>query len=420
LPARELIRAIAEAASDDQVKPLAVYVHIPFCSSKCHFCDWVVDVPVHRLRSDVAQRQDYLTALGRQIRYYGPLLTSIGYRPTVMYWGGGTPVRLTPGEMRGIKAALDEAFDLSCLEQWSVESTPNDLSADKLEAMRGLGVSRVSIGVQSFNPFQLRRSGRAHTAGQGAAAVGLLRAAGFSNFNIDLISSFPGEDRASFAATLQRTLELDPPHISVYPYRATPKTVMAMQLERSELAAHDPAGMIGAYELAMAMLRDAGYYEYCHGYWVRRPEDEDKDGNYKYDLAGDKFGFGSGAESIIGHHLLWNENARYAEYLEDPCGFTFSRRFTLAEPDLLTAPVGGALMTREGVVYDRFARLTGLSFAAVRATPYMRRWLDVLAECGARYLETPASFRMEPGTIHRAYINHLAYTMSAGLDIPRA
>jgi oxygen-independent coproporphyrinogen-3 oxidase len=194
-----------------------------------------------------------------------------------------------------------------------------------------------------------------------------------------------------------------------------------MQLDRSVVAdSQSPARMIEAYELAMSRLAGAGYGEYCHGYWVRRPEHEDQDGNYKYDLTGDKIGFGSGAESIIGHHLLWNENAKYAEYLANPCGFTFAERFSLSRPDLLTAPIGGALMTREGVVFDRFTRLTGLPFDDVRQTSYLSSWLQVLEDCGGRYIETDQSLRLDPSTIHTAYINHLALTTGAGLAITRA
>jgi coproporphyrinogen III oxidase-like Fe-S oxidoreductase len=417
---RGLMKAIDTALSDRPAGPLAIYVHIPFCASKCHFCDWVTDVPVARLRSGANARRGYVEALVQQIRCYGPLLTRMGYQPAVMYWGGGTPTRLAPEEMRLIGAALDDSFDLSELQQWSMETTPNDLAPDKLATMRSMGVDRVSVGAQSFNPYQLRRSGRAHTGEQTEHAVAMVRDAGITTFNIDLICGFPGEDEAAFLASLERALRLDPPHVSVYPYRATPATVMAMQLERSVLQAQGRSHVLGAYEAAMAVLRREGYHEYCHGYWVRRPEDEDKDGNHKYDLAGDKIGFGSGAESIIGHHLLWNENSKYAEYLERPRDFTFAHRFSLREPGRLTAPVGGALMTRQGVVYERFSQLTGLSFEDVRATAYFRDWFAVLEECGARFIETDSSLRMDPAVIHTAYINHLVYTTSAGLDVARA
>lgn len=415
-----LLSEIASVVANDPVKRLAIYVHIPFCSSKCHFCDWVTDIPVGRLRSSAPGRSEYVTALTGQIRFYGPQLTRLGYRPEVMYWGGGTPTRLEPEEMRAIRAALDDSFDLSGLRQWSMETTPNDLDPVRLAAMRDMGVDRVSVGIQSLNPYQLRKAGRAHSREQALAAVPMLRQAGITNFNLDLISSFPGEDLDSFRRTLTEVLELDPPHVSVYPYRATPKTVMAMQLDRDFVAAHQQHDMIAGYELAMELLGQAGYHEYCHGYWVRDAAHEDQDGNYKYDLAGDKIGFGSGAESIIGHHLLWSENARYRDYLRDPRTFSLAHKFSLGHPDRLTAPVGGALMTREGVDYARFLRLTGLSFPEVRETPYFTRWFKALVDCGARFIETPASLRMDPAVIHRAYITHLAHSTAHGLAPQRA
>lgn len=416
----QLVDAIESVIRDDPVKNLAIYVHIPFCASKCHFCDWVVDIPVRRLRGNIDNRQVYVDALCQQIRYYGPLLTSMGYRPKVMYWGGGTPTRLEPVEMRRISATVADSFDLDTLEQWSMETTPNDLTAEKLETMVGMGVNRVSVGAQSFNPYQLRRSGRVHSGAETERAVDTLRAGGIDNFNVDIISCFPGEDLDSFRNTMERTLALDPPHVSVYPYRATPKTVMAMQLERSVLEAQSRARMIEGYEVAMTMLGESGYHEYCHGYWVRHAAHEDKDGNYKYDLAGDKVGFGSGAESITGHHLLWNQNTKYHEYIDNPRAFTFVHRFTLDEPQRCTALVGGALMTREGVDFARFERLTGLSFTELRNTAYMTEWLNLLEECGARFLESETNLRMDPAVIHEAYISHIAYTMSAGLETAHA
>ena len=416
----QVVEAVAAELDSAGERPLELYVHVPFCASKCHFCDWVTDIPVHRLRSGRAERAPYVESLCRQIRYYGPQLGRLGYRPRVMYWGGGTPTRLDPNEMQAVHRALAESFDLSGLVQWSMETTPNDLTAERLEAMCHLGVNRVSVGVQSLDREQLRRAGRAHGPEQALAAVGLLRSAGIENFNVDLISSFPGErGTESLAATLDGILALDPPHVSVYPYRATPKTVMAMQLDRDVLRAWDVGSMIEAYELAMARLTAAGYHEYCHGYWVRRAEDEDQDGNYKYDLAGDKIAFGSGTESVLGHHLLLNPSAGNAAYLADPTAFQRVERFSLDRPETLTALVGGALMTREGVDYGRFHALTGFDFLLLRRTPHFTAWLRLLEECGGRFLENERGFMMERSSIHRAYIRHLAYTMSHGLALAR-
>jgi oxygen-independent coproporphyrinogen-3 oxidase len=395
--------------------PLALYVHIPFCRTKCHFCDWVADVPVMRLRSGPEQRRGYVDALRDQIAFYGPQLTRAGYEPIVMYWGGGTPTRLEVDEMQAVHQALDASFDLSTVHQWTIETTPNDLTHEKLDAMVELGVNRVSMGVQSFSPRQLRRAARSHTREDAIAGVELLRRHGPGNFNIDLICGFPGEDLQSLRETMQIATELGPPHVSVYPYRATPATVMAMQLERSETESLDEGRMLEAYELAAGALRDAGYEEYSHGYWVRDRAYVDHDGHYKYALGGDKIGFGSGAESILGHHVLLNESTRFDAYLCNPVEFTFGRRYSLDELDDFTALVGGALMTNDGLDFAAFERLTGIPFADVRATPFISSWLAGFGYAGARFLEDAGSLRIEPEVIHRVYIAHLAHTTAAGM-----
>src|SRR5687767_13674450 len=125
----------AEREEPNGPRPLAVYVHIPFCASKCHFCDWVIDIPVRQLRQQAAERQPYIDALCRQIEHYGPTMMERGYVPQVMYWGGGTPGRLSPEEMVQIREALGHAMDLSTLQEWTIETTPNDVSVDKLRTL---------------------------------------------------------------------------------------------------------------------------------------------------------------------------------------------------------------------------------------------------------------------------------------------
>jgi coproporphyrinogen III oxidase-like Fe-S oxidoreductase len=415
----QLVESIEDVAGGAP-RPLALYVHIPFCASKCHFCDWVSDVPVGRLRSSQTERSPYIAALRREIEFWGPVLTAAGYRPTVVYWGGGTPTRLEVDELGEIAAVLAQSFDLSAVTQWSVETTPNDLTPAKVSALRAGGVDRVSIGAQSFDPEQLRRSGRAHDGDQIDRAVELLRAGGITNINLDLITGFPGEDLAVLDRTFDRVLRLDPPHVSVYSYRATPGTIMAAQNGRPGSVAATSARMIAAYELAMRRLSAAGFEEYCHSYWVREAGHEDVDGRYKYELEGDKIGFGSGAESTIGHRLLRNENHRYADYLRDPLPFSFDHRFTLDDPQHLVAPIGGALMTRGGLSYARFTRLTGLAFEELRTRPYVSRWLEMLEDFGGRFVDEGDRLRMEPATVHPAYIRHVAATTGTGLHVVRA
>lgn len=405
-----LLSRIAASAGTGETRDLEIYLHIPFCSSKCLFCDWVVEVPTRQLLAGPALRTSYVDQLCRQILFYGPPLTQLGYRPKFVYWGGGTPTRLDPDETARIVEALHDAFDLSGVIQHTVESTPNDLTPEKAETLKRCGVDRVSVGVQSFNAFQLRTSGRSHTADDAARAVATLRNAGIANINIDLISGFPGERRQWFDESLQRTLQLEPAHITVYSYRATPMTRMAMQVEQGLKVALGLEEMIAAYEHAQAVLAGAGYQEYLYNCFARSEEDQFKVGLYGYGLQGETIGFGSGASSIVGRHYLLNEKEKYHRYLEQPCRFDVVIPFDYPETTILSDVAGNALMTRDGLLFERFRRITGCEFNRAIATPGLRGWLRYLANCGATFRWEPDRVSIAPDLIHRVYLTHLYYS----------
>lgn len=405
-----LLSRIAAAASGATPRDLEIYLHIPFCSSKCLFCDWVVEVPTLQLLAGPVLREQYVDRLCGQILFFGPPLTQLGYRPKFIYWGGGTPTRLEPAETTRIVEALHDAFDLSGVAQHTMESTPNDLTPEKAENLKRCGIDRVSVGVQSFNAFQLRTSGRSHSGEDAVRAVEMLRAAGLANINIDLISGFPGEKREWFEDTLQRTLALQPTHITVYSYRATPQTRMAMQVEKGLKTALKLDEMIAAYEHAQAVLEGAGYHEYLYNCFARTEEDRFNVGLYGYGLQGETIGFGSGASSIIGHHYLLNEKEKYREYLERPCHFDVVIPFDYSEVTILSDVAGNGLMTRDGVCFDRFRRLTGCDFECAMKTPGLRGWLRYLANCGAVFRWERDRVFIDPQLIHRVYLTHLYYS----------
>ena len=182
-------------AGDPPPRALGLYVHVPFCASKCHFCDWVVDVPVRQLRQPVTEREPYIEAVCRLVRRCGPLLINAGYVPPVMYWGGGTASTLAPQEMRAIHAALDESLDLSTVTEWTIETTRTTSARSRRCSSCGGWESRASVSACSrLTRCSYRTAGRAHTAQDAETALRLLREHGFCNFNIDLIVGFPGED----------------------------------------------------------------------------------------------------------------------------------------------------------------------------------------------------------------------------------
>lgn len=403
-----LERILKSVPSDQDLdRTLGLYLSVPFCRTKCHFCDWVTEIPVQRLRFNRAERSPYVAAVCEQMRHAGPLTRDCGYVPHVMYWGGGTPTRLETGELLAIWDALESSFDLSRLTQWSMETTPDCLNEEKIEALRNKGLNRLSVGVQSFNDDQLRLSGRGHDAATARKAIELIKRMNFPCFNIDLISGFPEESDESWLCTLRTTLELEPSHVSVYPYRPAEGTTMAGQIARGQYSTLDTGRMIASYEMAMELLIEASYSEYIHGYWIRRQEDRDMDAVYGYNLHGDKLGFGAGADSILAHHLLVNERSAYDAFLKDPTGFGIAIEFSLADPGVLAGQLGGALMTSGGIHFQRFERLTGLSFHEFRNTPFMVRWLDHLKRLGAEFIETEESLALDPAMIHKVYIRYV-------------
>ncbi|MDQ3274146.1 MAG: radical SAM protein [Actinomycetota bacterium] len=141
-------------------RPLLVYLNVPFCNSKCHFCDWVAQVPVRDLRLTPVSsgRVRYLRAVGEQIHALAPRLRDAGYRPRIVYWGGGTASILTVAEIEALFGALSTAVDLSDVVEATIEGSPESLDLEKLRLLRRLGFNRISIGVQSLDNERLHRS----------------------------------------------------------------------------------------------------------------------------------------------------------------------------------------------------------------------------------------------------------------------
>lgn len=405
-----LISAIARSSEKECNRDLEIYIHIPFCSSKCHFCDWVVEVPTRQLLAGHSVRGQYVDRLCEQISFYGPQLMQIGYRPKYIYWGGGTPTRLEPDETNRIIDVLEESFDLSGLEQHTMESTPNDITPEKAANLKQRGVDRVSVGVQSFDAFQLRTAGRAHSAEQAVGAVAILRDAGIDNINIDLISGFPGEKRESFEATMDQALKLDPPHVTIYSYRATPETRMAIQVASGFRQLTTLEHMIDSYEYAQELLDRAGYREYLYNCFAREERYQFKVGLFGYGLRGDTIGFGSGASSTIGHHFLLNEKENQHLYMKNPLAFDMTLQYGPSQITILTDAIGNALMTNDGLRFDRFKRLTGCEFNEIYALPGIQGWFKYLKNCGAEFRWEQERLYLTPGTIPRIYLSHLFYS----------
>ncbi len=211
---------------------LMIYVHIPFCTSKCHFCDWVQPIPTSELllKPRDSLRQRYIAALVREIRARGATLTAAGYVPYVMYWGGGTASSLDAGESELVMSAIADSFELDSLAEATIECSPETISLEKLRHFRQLGFDRFSSGVQSLHPLRLKQLGRAHDPNQARTPVAWARDAGFEHVNIDLMCGFPDETTAEVEGSVESALALPLTQLSVYAFRPTPGTLIRRRM----------------------------------------------------------------------------------------------------------------------------------------------------------------------------------------------
>jgi putative oxygen-independent coproporphyrinogen III oxidase len=278
----------------------SLYVHIPFCASRCPYCDFATAPATSALRAR------YLAALGAEIVREGVALG----RPRIVtaFFGGGTPSLLEPDEIAVLGAAITAAFDFTP-EEVTFEANPATLDRARLDAWRALGATRVSLGAQSFSPRALAALGRTHTAADIAPAVAAARSVGLE-VSLDLIFGRPGEPDGEWREDLEAALALRPDHLSAYPLELTlePEEGVANwggggwpTIERWRTAAAaaqpDDDGLADRYELAATVLGAAGYRHYEIANWAT-PGHECRH-NLVYWRNGQWLGVGAGAHSHL-------------------------------------------------------------------------------------------------------------------------
>lgn len=190
------------------MKPLEIYIHIPFCVKKCNYCDFL------SASSTETERQKYVESLCREIRSYGE--TAKAYRVISIFVGGGTPSILEAEQMEKIFRVIYQTFVVKKDAEITIEMNPGTVTKNKLRIYRKIGINRLSIGLQSADNEELQVLGRIHSYEEFLETYRMAREEGFDNINIDLISAVPGQTLESWEKTLRKTAELNPEHISAY------------------------------------------------------------------------------------------------------------------------------------------------------------------------------------------------------------
>ena len=245
------------AEADAFADRAAAYVHVPFCSAICPYCDFAV----------VSGRDDdidhYMGAVVREVRLSEP------WRPLdAVYFGGGTPSHVPPASLGAVLSVLSEHHGLANDAELSLEANPEDFTADGAAALRAEGFNRISFGAQSFDSSVLASLGRRHDPSDIASAVESARSGGFTNISIDLIYGTPGETNQSWRSTLERAIELGSDHISAYALTVERGTTLGRAVSAGA-AAPDPDLQVDRYELADDVLSSAGFERYEVSNWAR-------------------------------------------------------------------------------------------------------------------------------------------------------
>jgi len=245
------------AEADAFVDRAAAYVHIPFCSAICPYCDFAV----------VAGREDeidrYMNALTREVTLSAPWRAL-----DAVYFGGGTPSHVPPAGLASVRDALSDHHGLADDREMSLEANPEDFSAAGALELRDAGFNRISFGAQSFDESVLTSLGRRHGPAQITAAVDSAREAGFDNVSIDLIYGTPGETVQSWRSSLQRAVDLGTDHVSAYALTVERGTPLGRAVSAGAMAP-DPDSQADRYEIADEVLSAAGLERYEVSNWAR-------------------------------------------------------------------------------------------------------------------------------------------------------
>ncbi|MBW7459754.1 radical SAM family heme chaperone HemW, partial [Paenibacillus sepulcri] len=236
------------------IAPSALYIHIPFCTNKCFYCDF---------NSYVLKGQpvdDYLTALEHEMELTAAALPPQEIR--TVFVGGGTPTVLNPVQMERFLSSVKRHFPLYGDLEFTMEANPGTTDPDKLAAMRAGGVNRISFGVQSFDNGLLEWIGRIHNVDDVYRSIENARAAGFDNLSIDLMFGLPGQTVQLLSESVDRALALELPHYSLYGLKVEENTLFHAMYERNELPLPPEDDELAMYMLLIEKLKGAGFHHY--------------------------------------------------------------------------------------------------------------------------------------------------------------
>jgi oxygen-independent coproporphyrinogen III oxidase len=326
-----------------------LYVHVPFCSAICNYCNF------NRGLFDETLKARFVAALLSEIREKG----SDPFIADTLYFGGGTPSLLTAPE---IKSIIDEAhgsLSLASAAEITLEANPETVDQQLLDQFRDAGVNRLSFGVQSFRDAELKRLGRLHSAARARHAIEMARVAGFENVSLDLMMWLPGQNVQQWLGSVEEAVRVGPDHVSLYILEVYPHLPLKSEMDRHGWRQEPDEIAADMYETAMSFLDAAGYVQYEISN-VCKPGRHSRH-NLKYWTDGEWVGFGPGAHSTRQGSRWRNISSTedYVQRMESGAAVTMDRR-SLSNDEQLGDALFTGLRLNDGVDVDLLSRRYGI------------------------------------------------------------
>ena len=283
--------------------PFGIYVHVPFCATRCGYCDFNTYTAVEL--GSGASRDSYAGLAMAEVRLARQVLGPAAPAVSTVFFGGGTPTLLPPGDLGDILAAIDAEFGLAAGAEVTTEANPESVDERGMAQLRETGFTRISLGMQSAAEHVLAVLDRTHSPGRAEQCVAWGRAAGFAHVSLDLIYGTPGERAQDWERSVRSAIGAGPDHISAYALTVEDGTRLAARVRRGELAPPDDDEMADRYLAADEFLTSAGMRWYEISNWAAGPGSACEH-NLLYWSGGNWWGIGPGAHSHVGGTRWWN------------------------------------------------------------------------------------------------------------------
>jgi putative oxygen-independent coproporphyrinogen III oxidase len=346
--------------SMDHLTSSGLYIHIPFCKTKCPYCDFYSITSSELIPA-------YLAALDLEARLYRNQFPAFNS----LFLGGGTPSWLTGTQLDQLTRNLRRTFAFAPDSEITLEANPDDITAEKLQVFRDLGINRLSLGVQSFDAEELRFLERRHTAKQTLAAIGDIRAAGFASLGLDLMYGLPGQTPDAWLQTLETALSFAPEHLSCYQLTLAPATPMGRRAAAGGLPPLDEETQRQFFLLTGEFLTSRGYLHYEVANFAREEPYVCRH-NLKYWTHAPYLGLGPAAHSFLAGRRWWNVSS-----VGDYCSSLHARQAPVAGTETLTPA-----QIRLETLYLGFRTREGVTLEAIREEPHGDAVLAQLTQAG--------------------------------------